>query len=234
MTEIAGKVRIDETKKGTYAVIEGVDDNGAPIERSYLIPFDAHRQPYIYDGAEVEKGAYLTEGSAAPADILVIKGRKAVEDYIISEVQKVYRVQGVEINDKHIEVIVHQMMKKIKVEDPGSSRLIGGTTMDYKDFKLVYEDIEERIEHGEEGLVLPKATDIVLGITKAALATDSFLSAASFQETTKVLTDAAIHGKEDPLQGLKENVIIGKLIPAGETVNNRNPIKEDDDLTAGF
>ena len=234
MTEIAGKVRIDETKKGTYAVIEGVDDNGAPIERSYLIPFDAHRQPYIYDGAEVEKGAYLTEGSAAPADILVIKGRTAVEDYIISEVQKVYRVQGVEINDKHIEVIVHQMMKKIKVEDPGSSRLIGGTTMDYKDFKLVYEDIEERIEHGEEGLVLPQATDIVLGITKAALATDSFLSAASFQETTKVLTDAAIHGKEDPLQGLKENVIIGKLIPAGETVNSRNPIKEDDDLTAGF
>jgi DNA-directed RNA polymerase subunit beta' len=219
MTEIAGKVHIDKTKNGTYAVIQGVDDSGKPVEKSYLIPFDVQMQKNIVEGAHVEKGDYLTEGSAAPADILAIKGRRAVEDYIISEVQKVYRLQGVEINDKHIEVIVRQMMKKVKVDKPGSSNLIGGSIMDYKDFKIVYEDIEERIESGEEGLELPKANDIVLGITKAALATDSFLSAASFQETTKVLTDAAIHGRTDNLLGLKENVIIGKLIPAGATVN---------------
>ena len=218
MSEIAGRVRIDNTKKGTYAVIEGFDDNGAPTERSYLIPFDQRLSPAVFDGAMVEKGAYLTEGSAAPADILAIKGRTAVEDYIIQEVQKVYRVQGVEISDKHIEVIVRQMMKKVKVEEAGSTDLIGGALVDYKDYKIKLEEIKDRIAAGEEGLVEPKATDIILGITKAALATESFLSAASFQETTKVLTDAAIRGKVDMLQGMKENVILGKLIPAGSTV----------------
>ena len=218
MSEIPGRVRIDETKKGTYAVIEGFDDNGAPCEKSYLIPFDQRLSPAVYDGATVEKGAYLTEGSAAPADILAIKGRTSVEDYIIQEVQKVYRVQGVEISDKHIEVIVRQMMKKVKVEEAGSTDLIGGALVDYKDYKIKLEEIRERIAAGEEGLVEPKATDIILGITKAALATESFLSAASFQETTKVLTDAAIRGKVDMLQGMKENVILGKLIPAGSTV----------------
>ncbi|MBR6609711.1 MAG: DNA-directed RNA polymerase subunit beta' [Oscillospiraceae bacterium] len=218
MSEIAGRVRIDQTKKGTYAVIEGFDDNGAPCEKSYLIPFDQRLSPSVYDGATVEKGAYLTEGSAAPADILAIKGRTAVEDYIIQEVQKVYRVQGVEISDKHIEVIVRQMMKKVKVEEAGSTDLIGGALVDYKDYKIKLEEIKDRIAAGEEGLVEPKATDIILGITKAALATESFLSAASFQETTKVLTDAAIRGKMDMLQGMKENVILGKLIPAGSTV----------------
>ena len=218
MSEIAGRVRIDQTKKGTYAVIEGFDDNGAPCEKSYLIPFDQRLSPSVYDGATVEKGAYLTEGSAAPADILAIKGRTAVEDYIIQEVQKVYRVQGVEISDKHIEVIVRQMMKKVKIEEAGSTDLIGGALVDYKDYKIKLEEIKDRIAAGEEGLVEPKATDIILGITKAALATESFLSAASFQETTKVLTDAAIRGKVDNLQGMKENVILGKLIPAGSTV----------------
>ena len=218
MSEIAGRVRIDQTKKGTYAVIEGFDDNGAPCEKSYLIPFDQRLSPSVYDGATVEKGAYLTEGSAAPADILAIKGRTAVEDYIIQEVQKVYRVQGVEISDKHIEVIVRQMMKKVKVEEAGSTDLIGGALVDYKDYKIKLEEIKDRIAAGEEGLVEPKATDIILGITKAALATESFLSAASFQETTKVLTDTAIRGKMDMLQGMKENVILGKLIPAGSTV----------------
>ena len=218
MSEIAGRVRIDQTKKGTYAVIEGFDDNGAPCEKSYLIPFDQRLSPAVYDGATVEKGAYLTEGSAAPADILAIKGRTAVEDYIIQEVQKVYRVQGVEISDKHIEVIVRQMMKKVKIEEAGSTDLIGGALVDYKDYKIKLEEIKDRTAAGEEGLVEPKATDIILGITKAALATESFLSAASFQETTKVLTDAAIRGKMDMLQGMKENVILGKLIPAGSTV----------------
>ncbi len=218
MSEIAGRVRIDQTKKGTYAVIEGFDDNGAPCEKSYLIPFDQRLSPSVYDGATVEKGAYLTEGSAAPADILAIKGRTAVEDYIIQEVQKVYRVQGVEISDKHIEVIVRQMMKKVRVEDAGSTDLIGGALIDYKEYKTKLEEVNERIAAGEEGLEQPKVTDIILGITKAALATESFLSAASFQETTKVLTDAAIRGKVDHLLGMKENVIIGKLIPAGSTV----------------
>ena len=218
MSEIPGRVRIDQTKKGTYAVIEGFDDNGAPCEKSYLIPFDQRLSPSVYDGATVEKGAYLTEGSAAPADILAIKGRTAVEDYIIQEVQKVYRVQGVEISDKHIEVIVRQMMKKVKIEEAGSTDLIGGALVDYKDYKIKLEEIKDRIAAGEEGLVEPRATDIILGITKAALATESFLSAASFQETTKVLTDAAIRGKMDMLQGMKENVILGKLIPAGSTV----------------
>ncbi len=218
MSEIAGRVRIDQTKKGTYAVIEGFDDNGAPCEKSYLIPFDQRLSQAVYDGATVEKGAYLTEGSAAPADILAIKGRTAVEDYIIQEVQKVYRVQGVEISDKHIEVIVRQMMKKVRVEEAGSTDLIGGALIDYKEYKIKLDEINDRIAAGEEGLVPPKATDIILGITKAALATESFLSAASFQETTKVLTDAAIRGKVDHLLGMKENVIIGKLIPAGSTV----------------
>ena len=233
MSEIAGRVRIDQTKKGTYAVIEGFDDNGAPCEKSYLIPFDQRLSPAVYDGTTVEKGAYLTEGSAAPADILAIKGRTAVEDYIIQEVQKVYRVQGVEISDKHIEVIVRQMMKKVKIEEAGSTDLIGGALVDYKDYKIKLEEIKDRTAAGEEGLVEPKATDIILGITKAALATESFLSAASFQETTKVLTDAAIRGKMDMLQGMKENVILGKLIPAGSTVAVEDEATEENVEIAG-
>ncbi|MBQ5314322.1 MAG: DNA-directed RNA polymerase subunit beta', partial [Oscillospiraceae bacterium] len=225
MSEIAGKVHIDNTRKGTYAVVEGFDENGAPCEKSYLIPFDQRLSKVATEGGEIEKGAYLTEGAAAPADILAIKGRKAVQDYIIEEVQKTYRQQGVDINDKHIEVIVSKMMNKVRIDEAGSTDLIGGSTVDYKEFREKLDEIKERIANGETNLELPQATDVILGITKAALATDSFLSAASFQETTKVLTDAAIKGKVDPLLGLKENVIIGKLIPAGATVAE----KEEDD-----
>ena len=218
MSEIAGKVRVDNTRKGTYAIVEGFDENGAPCEKSYLIPFDQRLSKAATEGAEIEKGAYLTEGAAAPADILAIKGRTFVQDYIIEEVQKTYRQQGVDINDKHIEVIVSKMMNKVRVDEAGSTDLIGGSTIDYKEYREKLDAIKERIANGEKDLELPQATDVILGITKAALATDSFLSAASFQETTKVLTDAAIKGKVDPLLGLKENVIIGKLIPAGATV----------------
>ncbi|MEG0019902.1 MAG: DNA-directed RNA polymerase subunit beta', partial [Oscillospiraceae bacterium] len=230
MSEIAGKVKIDNTKKGQYAIVEGFDENGAPCEKSYLIPFDQRLSKNAYDGAEIEKGAFLTDGSAAPADILAIKGRTAVQDYIIQEVQRVYRQQGVEINDKHIEVIVRQMMKKVKIDEVGSTNLIGGAMVDYKEYREKLDTLSERIENGEKDLVLPQGTDVILGITKAALATESFLSAASFRETTKVLTDAAIRGKVDPLLGLKENVIIGKLIPAGATILSRYEDEEPENI----
>ena len=232
MSEIAGKVRVDNTRKGTYAVVEGFDENGAPCEKSYLIPFDQRLSKAATEGAEIEKGAYLTEGAAAPADILAIKGRTFVQDYIIEEVQKTYRQQGVDINDKHIEVIVSKMMNKVRVDEAGSTDLIGGSTIDYKEYREKLDAIKERIANGEKDLELPQATDVILGITKAALATDSFLSAASFQETTKVLTDAAIKGKVDPLLGLKENVIIGKLIPAGATVIERDAEEEAEENAA--
>ncbi|MBQ7816062.1 MAG: DNA-directed RNA polymerase subunit beta', partial [Oscillospiraceae bacterium] len=190
-----------------------------------LIPFDARLSKAVVDGNEIEKGAYLTEGAAAPADILAIKGRTFVQDYIIEEVQKTYRQQGVDINDKHIEVIVSKMINKVRIDEVGSTDLIGGSVVEYKEYREKLDEVKQRIADGETGLVLPEATDIILGITKAALATDSFLSAASFQETTKVLTDAAIKGKVDPLLGLKENVIIGKLIPAGASVIERDAEK---------
>ena len=161
------------------------------------------------------KGALLTEGHAYPQDILAVKGRIATQNYLISEVQKVYRLQGVEINDKHIEVIVRQMMRKVRIDDAGSSEFIMGSVVNRRDVMIENEKIQERIDAGETDLKLVQASQILLGITKSSLATDSFLSAASFQETTRVLTEAAIKGKVDPLSGLKENVIIGKLIPAG-------------------
>ena len=157
----------------------------------------------------------LTEGSVNPHDVLLVKGEKDLQNYLIQEVQKVYRMQGVDINDKHIEVIVRQMLRKVRVEDAGDTELFTGMLVDRTELMCANEKIEERIAAGEKELQLAKATPILLGITKASLATDSFLSAASFQETTRVLTEAAIKGKVDPLQGLKENVIIGKLVPAG-------------------
>ncbi len=232
MSEIAGKVHIDKSKKGQYAIVEGFDENGAPCEKSYLIPFDQRLSKVAFDGNEIEKGAYITDGSAAPADILAIKGRTAVQDYIIEEVQKVYRQQGVDINDKHIEVIVSKMINKVKIEEVGSTDLIGGSIVEYKEYREKLDEVKARIANGETNLVLPQATDIILGITKAALATDSFLSAASFQETTKVLTDAAIKGKVDPLLGLKENVIIGKLIPAGASIVERDAEKAAEEAAA--
>ena len=213
MAEIAGTVHIDDTKKTRHVEILGVDDNGAPITKSYIIPFGQRLK--VMEGDVIEKGALLTEGHAYPQDILAVKGRVATQNYLISEVQKVYRLQGVEINDKHIEVIVRQMMRKVRIEDAGSSDFIVGSVVNRRDVMIENEAIQARIDAGETDLKLVQASQVLLGITKSSLATDSFLSAASFQETTRVLTEAAIKGKTDPLSGLKENVIIGKLIPAG-------------------
>ena len=177
------------------------------------------------DGAVLEAGDELTEGSVNPHDILKIKGVRAVQDYMIQEVQRVYRLQGVEINDKHIEVIVRQMLKKVRIENNGDSEFLPGTLVDI----LEFEDANERLI--EEGLEPAEGKQAMLGITKAALATNSFLSAASFQETTKVLTEAAIKGKVDPLIGLKENVLIGKLIPAGTGMKRYRDIRLSSDMS---
>ena len=176
------------------------------------------------DGTTVEAGDALTEGSINPHDILKIKGVRAVQDYLLQEVQRVYRLQGVEINDKHIEMIVRQMLKKVRVEDNGDSDFLPGTLVDILD----YADENERLI--EEGKQPAEGKQVLLGITKASLATNSFLSAASFQETTKVLTEAAIKGKVDPLIGLKENVIIGKLIPAGTGMKRYRDVKLSTDF----
>jgi DNA-directed RNA polymerase subunit beta' len=173
----------------------------------------------------LEAGDELTEGSVNPHDILKIKGVRAVQDYMIREVQRVYRLQGVEINDKHIEMIVHQMLKKIRIEEPGDSDVLPGITMDVLDF----DEMNRKL--AAEGKELAEGKQIMLGITKASLATNSFLSAASFQETTKVLTEAAINGKVDPLIGLKENVIIGKLIPAGTGMKRYRNVKLSTETT---
>jgi DNA-directed RNA polymerase subunit beta' len=214
MSEISGAVSQDDTKKNVVIKVTGSDENGAEVVKSYSIPFTQHSR--VMPGDRVEKGDVITrEGVLYPQDILAIKGLSAVQDYLISEVQKVYRLQGVEINDKHIEVIIRQMCRKVRVLDSGSSDLIGGALADKLEVENRNAEIAERIANGETDLKLIEYQQVLLGITKAALATDSFLSAASFQETTRVLTDAAIHGKTDHLTGLKENVIIGKLIPAG-------------------
>ena len=169
----------------------------------------------MQEGQQIKKGDKITDGAVNPHDILDILGPEAVMNYLISEVQSTYRLQGVEINDKHIEVIVRQMMRKVRVDDAGDTKFMSGQTYDKNEVLAENEEIKKRIAAGEEGLREASFTQLLLGITKAALATDSFLSAASFQETTRVLTDAAIKGKVDPLVGLKENVCIGKLIPAG-------------------
>ncbi|MDO5602779.1 MAG: DNA-directed RNA polymerase subunit beta' [Oscillospiraceae bacterium] len=213
MTEQAGTVHIDDTKKNRHVVVSGVDENGAPNEVSYLIPFG--QRVRVEEGQELETGDMLTEGYAYPQDILSIRGKEAVQDYLIQEVQRVYRLQGVDINDKHVEVIVRQMMRKARITDSGDTPLLVGAVVDKSEVYIHNEKVQQRIAEGEEGLKEAKYADVLLGITKASLATESFLSAASFQETTRVLTEAAIKGKTDPLLGLKENVIIGKLIPAG-------------------
>jgi DNA-directed RNA polymerase subunit beta' len=210
ISEIDGEVRFEEIKNARHAVVFNPETGD---ERSYLIPFGFRVK--VMDGDTVKKGDKLTDGAVNPHDILNILGAEAVNNYLISEVQSTYRLQGVEINDKHIEVIVRQMMRKVKVDDAGSTNFLSGQTYDKNDVLFENEKIKKRIAEGETGLSPATFTQLLLGITKAALATDSFLSAASFQETTRVLTDAAIKGKADPLVGLKENVIIGKLIPAG-------------------
>ena len=211
---------MQDTKKNRHVVIRN-DEIGD--ERSYLIPYGSRIK--VSEGDDVNVGDILTEGSANPADILLIKGALAVQEYLIQEVQRVYRMQGVDINDKHIEVIVRQMMKKVKIKDPGNTNLFEGALVDKSECIAANKEIQNRIENGEENLKKAEYENTILGITKAALSTDSFLSAASFQETTKVLTDAAIKGKVDPLIGLKENVIIGKLVPAGTGMKCYNNVK---------
>ncbi|MDR1806163.1 MAG: DNA-directed RNA polymerase subunit beta' [Clostridium sp.] len=210
LAEIPGLVRFEEIRKAQHVVLTEPETGE---ERAYLIPYGFRLR--VKEGQLVQKGETITEGALNPHDILAVLGVSAVHDYLIREVQRTYRMQGVDINDKHIEVIVRQMMRKIKITDPGSSYFLPGQLTDKRDFALANAEIAERIEAGEEDLQLAQAMPTLMGITKASLATDSFLSAASFQETTRVLTEAAIYGKVDPLLGLKENVIIGKLLPSG-------------------
>ncbi len=208
LSRVTGTVHIEEIKKARHVLVTSEEGEVG----DYTVPFGYRMR--VNEGDHIEKGESITEGSINPHDILEVNGEEAVQNYIISEVQKVYRLQGVDINDKHIEVIVRQMMRKVKIESPGSSYLLPGAVVDKNEYAKIVKGLEERRDNGEE-IELPTCSPIILGITKASLATDSFLAAASFQETTRVLTDAAIHGKMDPLLGLKENVIIGKLIPAG-------------------
>ena len=210
ISEIDGEVRFEEIKNARHAI---VFNHETGEEKQYLIPFGFRVK--VQEGQIIKKGDKITDGAVNPHDILAILGSDAVMNYLISEVQSTYRLQGVEINDKHIEVIVRQMMRKVRVEDAGDTKFMSGQTYDKNDVLFENEQIKKRIANGEENLREATFTQLLLGITKAALATDSFLSAASFQETTRVLTDAAIKGKIDPLIGLKENVIIGKVIPAG-------------------
>ena len=214
IAEFGGKAEVTDTKKKREVVIRSLETGE---EKAYLIPYGSRIK--IQDGAILEAGDALTEGSVNPHDLLKIKGLRAVQDYMLHGVQDVYRMQGVEINDKHIEVIVRQMLKKIKIEEAGDSQYLPGTSVDVLDFN---ETNEALLAEGKKPAV---GVQVMLGITKASLATNSFLSAASFQETTKVLTEAAINGKVDPLIGLKENVIIGKLIPAGTGLGRYRDVK---------
>lgn len=214
ITEFGGTATISDTKKKREIIVTNKETGET---KAYLIPYGSRIK--IQDGVELEAGDELTEGSINPHDILRIKGLRAVQDYLLREVQRVYRLQGVEINDKHIEVIVRQMLKKIRIEEAGDTGFLPGTTVD----RLEFEDKNTELE--AEGKEPATGEQIVLGITKASLATNSFLSAASFQETTKVLTEAAIKGKIDPLIGLKENVIIGKQIPAGTGMRKYRDVK---------
>ena len=233
LAEISGVVTLEEAKRNAVCNVTITANDGEVV--SYAIPYAAGIR--VQDGQQVEKGLALTDGALYPQDVIRIRGVHAVYDYLIQEVQKPYRQQGVDINDKHIEVIVRQMMRKVRVEDAGDSELLSGSTIDLVEYLDAKRAVQARIDAGETNdgldLVLPTATRILMGITKASLATDSFMSAASFQETTKVLTEAAIKGKVDHLRGLKENVIIGKLIPAGSGLSiYRKYDKVDDEGAA--
>ena len=214
IAEFGGVVTIKDTKKKREIIVTDPETGNS---KTYLIPYGSRIK--VTDGQVLEAGDVLTEGSINPHDLLKVKGVRAVQDYMIREVQRVYRLQGVEINDKHIEMIVRQMLKKIRVEESGDSDVLPGVSMDVLDFNEMNEELIAAGKQPAEG------KQVMLGITKASLATDSFLSAASFQETTKVLTEAAINGKVDHLIGLKENVIIGKLIPAGTGMKRYRNIK---------
>ena len=219
ITEFGGVATIHDTKKKREII---VTNNETGESKAYLIPYGSRIK--VQDGAVLGAGDEQTEGSVNPHDILKIKGLRAVQDYMIQEVQRVYRLQGVEINDKHIEVIVRQMLKKIRIEEKGDTEFLPGTMVNV----LEFDDVNEKmIAEGKEPAT---GVQVMLGITKASLATDSFLSAASFQETTKVLTEAAIKGKVDHLIGVKENVLIGKLIPAGTGMRKYRDVKLDTDM----
>ena len=220
ITEIAGRATLSDTKKKREVIVTNEETGES---KSYLIPYGSRIK--VQDGVMLEAGDELTEGSVNPHDILKIKGLRATQDYMLQEVQRVYRLQGVEINDKHIEVIVRQMLKKIRIEEKGDTEFLPGTMVDVLDFEEVNEQL---VAEGKEPAT---GEQIMLGITKASLATESFLSAASFQETTKVLTEAAIKGKIDPLVGLKENVIIGKHIPAGTGMRKYRDIRLNSELS---
>ena len=230
LAEISGRVTMEESKRITICNVTITADDGEVV--SYALPYSAGIR--CKDGDWVNKGDQLTEGALSPHEVLRIRGVSAVHDYLIQEVQKPYRQQGVDINDKHIEIIVRQMMRKVRIEEPGDSQLLSGSTVEVMEYLDAKEAIEARIAAGEtredgSELVVPTATTLLMGITKASLATDSFLSAASFQETTKVLTEAAIKGKVDHLIGLKENVIIGKLIPAGSGLSMYRQVNPRDE-----
>lgn len=220
LSEISGKVGFEDIKKHKHIVVEN-EETGE--KAAYLLTYGA-RVRYA-EGDFVNKGDKLTEGSVNPQDVLAIDGEEAVQNYLIKEVQKMYRIQGVDINDKHIEVIVRQMMRKIRVKEAGDTNLLPSTFVEFSNFISENEEIEKRIACGETELKKAEGVRTLLGITKASLTTDSFLSAASFQETTKVLTDAAVKGKVDPLIGLKENVIIGRLVPAGTGMKRYSDVK---------
>ena len=235
LAEISGTVAIEEAKKGIMYTIT-ITNEAEGATAVYTVPHSAGI--LVHNGDHVDRGQELTSGALNPHEVLRIRGvdddefgRQGVRSYITNEVQKVYRQQGVDINDKHIEVIVRQMMRKVKVEEAGSTDLLSGATIDISAFKDANRAIQKRIEAGEEDLVPATCTQLLMGITKASLATDSWMSAASFQETTKVLTDAAIKGKIDRLAGLKENVIIGKLIPAGTGLAVYRDFEEETDET---
>ena len=219
ITEIAGRATLSDTKKKREVIVTNEETGES---KSYLIPYGSRIK--VQDGVMLEAGDELTEGSVNPHDILKIKGLRATQDYMLQEVQRVYRLQGVEINDKHIEVIVRQMLKKIRIEEKGDTEFLPGTMVDVLEFEEVNEQL---VAEGKEPAT---GEQIMLGITKASLATESFLSAASFQETTKVLTEAAIKGKVDHLVGLKENVIIGKHIPAGTGMKKYRDVKLNTDI----
>jgi DNA-directed RNA polymerase subunit beta' len=230
LSEISGNVTVEDSKKGTMLSVTVTNPEDGDV-RTYQVPQPSKEQFRFEDGTHVEMGQMLSDGALNPHDIMRILGKDATQNYLIREVQKVYGQQGVDINDKHIEVIVRQMMRKVRVEEPGDSGLLTGTVVDKIEFKAKNKEIADRIAKGETELRQATCTQMLMGITKASLATDSFLSAASFQETTKVLTEAAIKGKVDHLVGLKENVIIGKLIPAGSGLSmyrNFDEIVKDD------
>lgn len=229
LSEIEGTVSFEEIKKNRHVVVTNGETGDS---KAYLIPFGSRIS--VKEGDVIKAGTRITEGSVNPHDVLAISGPQAVQDYLIQEVQRVYRMQGVDINDKHIEVIVRQMMKKVKVEEAGNTTLLPSSLVEKSEFDTENKQIRERIANGEADLKEATCSPVLLGITKASLATDSFLSAASFQETTRVLTDAAIKGKVDPLVGLKENVIIGKLVPAGTGMKRYRDVEiepEDEVLT---